>query len=670
MAESPQNARYRQIRSADRHGSANDKKVQMSDGTGAPGHLSKFLASGALTDNGIALASAPDTGSANAYGLTLTPAITPGVGDILVFKVASTNNAASTITLNGSTTATVKKMQRGSLADLAANDWTTGQMVQVWFDGTYWQWLSGGLADSLIGSGGSAAGVFPHGSWYGQVPRGTVDGANTVFTLDYTLASPFTILMVNGIGEKPPRDGPNANPNPDYAISGATLTMRYPPKPTDWFYIWYFAGEPVTLSASVSVTLYLTTAHDPSPTFSPNFGASATLDGVGLIFPVPSWFHSNGQWDTKTDSTGLDAARWTSLQDGSGFVMAMLEQATGIGSWPACDPPDEYRIYDCFVKVTKSDGSFEIWRPTTSSILEDAPGSEVLNPELAYDGDPTTYARLRVSQYGGFLNGAWLNMRTFRKVSGTGGSVDAINGGGNTSSGPTSSTGTTAAADQIYADMASGNEGTPHGSSYSGPVKTSLPSGTQALEWWSNLYVDASGNPATNTRVAVKNVQMWWFNTALGQWVNGFGPTNVFDGGNYLENLSGTQLSPISFSTESDGSRAYGTTQGQVAHSFTPYPRVSIDPTTYGGMVVIAEAKLVLINPTGTDDRASAKLLYDVGADPYASTTNGVATPPATLASGRMKYVTTNWRSFAATDMTQAALEATPPPIDLTGIDP
>jgi hypothetical protein len=136
----------------------------------------------------------------------------------------------------------------------------------------------------------------------------------------------------------------------------------------------------------------------------------------------------------------------------------------------------------------------------------------------------------------------------------------------------------------------------------------------------------------------------------------------------FAENLSGTELAPILYTTEFDGSRSYGTTSGQVAHSLTPFPRVAITAANYGGMVVVAEAQLVLINPAGTDDRATAKLLYGVGVDPYASATATTSTLPSALASGKLKYVTSTWRSFAATDMTQAALDATPPPIDLTGI--
>jgi hypothetical protein len=221
----------------------------------------------------------------------------------------------------------------------------------------------------------------------------------------------------------------------------------------------------------------------------------------------------------------------------------------------------------------------------------------------------------------------------------------------------------------IVADMTGPSQGSPHGWPYStDPQNNGLnPSDSQALDWWSDLYVDAAGNPATNSRIAIRNVQLWWFNTSTNQWIGGLGPAwdSSFDGGYYNEDFSGAQLSNISLSTEADGSHSYGTTQGEVAHTFAPFPRVPTTPANFGGLVVSVEAVLVLINPTGTDDRASAKLLYQVGADGYPSTTGpGIENNPGITAS-KFKYVTTSWQFFGASTMSEAQLTANPPPITL-----
>jgi hypothetical protein len=243
-------------------------------------------------------------------------------------------------------------------------------------------------------------------------------------------------------------------------------------------------------------------------------------------------------------------------------------------------------------------------------------------------------------------------------LAGTGGGTGG--GGG--------STGSTSSADQIHADMVGNWEGTPHGWPYgTTPFANSFPNGDGAIEFWSVLYVDAGGNPAANSQAVVRNAQVWWFNTSTNQWVNGYGPSNSWEGQYYPEDYSSGAYGSIPFGSNADGT-TYTTVAGKVAHSFAPFPRVPVNAANYGGVVVLAEAKLALINPSGTDDRSSAQLLFQVGADPYPGTTGaGIENNPG-LVGGKMKYLGTEWRSFAATDMSQAALEAHPPPIDLTGI--
>ena len=79
---------WQQIKAETRHGSGT--QGQSSDGTGADGHVSKYSA-GTLTDNGNVDAYAADTGAANAYAVTLTPAPTLAAGDEIRLKIANAN---------------------------------------------------------------------------------------------------------------------------------------------------------------------------------------------------------------------------------------------------------------------------------------------------------------------------------------------------------------------------------------------------------------------------------------------------------------------------------------------------------------------------------------------------------------------------------------------------
>jgi hypothetical protein len=240
----------------------------------------------------------------------------------------------------------------------------------------------------------------------------------------------------------------------------------------------------------------------------------------------------------------------------------------------------------------------------------------------------------------------------------------------------TSGSGSTSVADQIYADMTGANEEHPHGvpssyDFYSGPVITQGNNiGTaQALEWWAALYVGPSGNPsAPNTKVAVKNAQLWWLRASTGQWVEGMAPTSTIDGGYYSEDFVTDLMTSISFRSEGDGSVSFITTSGEVGHVFAPFPRIPVDPTDLGGVVSVLEAKLILDDAMGTDDRSSADFVLGVGADAYPATTGaGIEANPG-LGGGKFKLVATSWRSCCMTTMTQAALRLIPPPIDFTGI--
>lgn len=83
---------------------------------------------------------AADTGSADAYVITLTPAITAyATGQLFWVKVANTNTGASTLNVNGVGTKTVKK---GGTTDVAAGDLEADKVYGFHYDGTNFQLVS------------------------------------------------------------------------------------------------------------------------------------------------------------------------------------------------------------------------------------------------------------------------------------------------------------------------------------------------------------------------------------------------------------------------------------------------------------------------------------------------------------------------------------------------
>lgn len=94
-----------------------------------------------------------DTGAANAYAITNTPAFTAvtayQVGKFYTFVAANANSGASTFNVDGMGAKAIKK---NTNEDLAQGDIKAGQVVTVVYDGTYFQTVSRLSATSDHGS--------------------------------------------------------------------------------------------------------------------------------------------------------------------------------------------------------------------------------------------------------------------------------------------------------------------------------------------------------------------------------------------------------------------------------------------------------------------------------------------------------------------------------------
>jgi hypothetical protein len=253
---------------------------------------------------------------------------------------------------------------------------------------------------------------------------------------------------------------------------------------------------------------------------------------------------------------------------------------------------------------------------------------------------------------------------------------------------PFSATGTTAtnAPDviaQIVVDMLGTNEGHPHGipsnwGLYAGPVvsdgnraSTSCNNGgpCRAIDYWGTVYVDARGNPSTNTRVNIRNCQILWLNSSTNRWTK-WGPDKTPEGmEDYPEKFDGP-TTRTNVRVEPDKSTSVLPARGETSHFYGPYPRVTIDPDHFVGVVSVCEMRLVLDNPAGPDDRGIARFLGNVGADFYPSATGGGIQNNRGIGGGKFKYVRTYWRSFAMTTLTKEQLEGNRPPVTLVGVAP
>lgn len=251
------------------------------------------------------------------------------------------------------------------LADQTAG-FTEGHLLE--FDG------AGNARDSQVRSTDVVA-ISGGGLPYAQVPRGTVNGVNPTFTLDYPLALPWSWLMLNGNLYLPSIQGDPDNPGGTmptpggvYEIIGRTLTITDPSlvprirSTGNWFYIWYYRGinniEPPTppsdpLVASATVTIWTAFSGPSTPhgyATATYFAPDATQTGL---------LRSN-VFESLTNHTT------TIYSGGSGFRAADFSGASVrfFIDGTLGDLEDNYLdIYDVYLTLTFVDSTTAVVRP-------------------------------------------------------------------------------------------------------------------------------------------------------------------------------------------------------------------------------------------------------------------------------------------------------------------
>ena len=222
--------------------------------------------------------------------------------------------------------------------------------------------------------------------------------------------------------------------------------------------------------------------------------------------------------------------------------------------------------------------------------------------------------------------------------------------------------------DTIVNDMKLPHEGLPHGvpTSYGWEAKPEIEMGNspgtfQAMVPWGQLYEDTQGNPATNTRVQIRNIQAYMLSKQDGKW-HLLTQSLLVQGAAYVEDFSNDTNKPANVRTESDGSISVTAGGGYNFHFWAPN-RVTIDPNDIAGIFTTVQARLVVNNASLPDDRNKARYLLDMGGDYWLSLTaqwDNFKTNGG-IAIGRFKYVKPGWQSFNMTTLPEAAIRSNPP---------
>jgi hypothetical protein len=118
---------------------------------------------------------AADTGAANAYAVTLSPAPTIVAGSEVVFKAVHANTGASTVTVNG----TSYPLTKNGATALASGDIPAGEMVTAKFDGTNFQIIVGGSGGGITALTGDVTASGPGSAAATLAASGVTAGSYT-----------------------------------------------------------------------------------------------------------------------------------------------------------------------------------------------------------------------------------------------------------------------------------------------------------------------------------------------------------------------------------------------------------------------------------------------------------------------------------------------------------
>jgi hypothetical protein len=187
------------------------------------------------------------------------------------------------------------------------------------------------------------------------------------------------------------------------------------------------------------------------------------------------------------------------------------------------------------------------------------------------------------------------------------------------------------------------------------------PSWANALAGWGTVQHDATESGDTNTAVEVRNFRVY-IHYGDGDWQQLKGTSNVGYSG-YTQDYSG------SAELENCHAGGGGGTQCKIPHGavFHFWPAgdtaASIQTSGIDGILVAYQARLVLNDQNGPDDRDSARYLGDAGADYYG---NGkcCGEDGGEVGAGRSKFLSDDWKWFNFTTVPAANIQSSSIPLE------
>ncbi|MEO0899708.1 MAG: hypothetical protein AAFY71_25075 [Bacteroidota bacterium] len=179
---------------------------------------------------------------------------------------------------------------------------------------------------------------------------------------------------------------------------------------------------------------------------------------------------------------------------------------------------------------------------------------------------------------------------------------------------------------------------------------------------WGQVYRDPNPVIAKNTRIHIRNLQAWYLSKA-NKWTAWIQSSDIF-GKHYLENYEDDINVAASIRQEGAGGISVAFKDGYNFHFWPTQGRVDMNPQDIKAVWVAVEARLILDDSEGPDDREEANFLLGAGGDYWRSLTAEWDNFKSSgdIAIGRMKYLSTEWKAFNMHTLSPQQLNSAPPP--------
>lgn len=227
-------------------------------------------------------------------------------------------------------------------------------------------------------------------------------------------------------------------------------------------------------------------------------------------------------------------------------------------------------------------------------------------------------------------------------------------------------------AETIIRDMQLPHEGRPHGvpDSFNWSRKPRIgqgadPGSYKALTAWGQLYEEAGGNPAANTRVHIRNIRAYVLSRRDHRWHRVQDSTDVA-GAAFREDFARNDAAPADVRTEADGGISVKAGAGRNFHFWPASGRAAIDRRDVAGVFVTIQARLILDDPAQPDDRNRARYLLGAGGDYWKNRKSRwfFWKTNRDIAIGRFKFVKNDWQAFNMATLSPDELRQNPPPLE------